>query len=284
MENHSPEAPSGKPQSEAELERNLISRLTGLGYESVSILDERGLLANLKSQLEKHNKISLSAAEFERVLNHLDKGNVFDRAKTLRDRFALPRDDGTSVYLQFLNTEEWCRNEYQVTNQISVEGSYKNRYDVTLLINGLPLVQIELKRRGLELKEAFNQINRYQRHSFWAARGLFGFVQLFVISNGVNTKFYANNRDQSFKQTFFWAKEDNELITQLDQFADVFLEKCHVSKMICRHTVLQETDKVQMVLRPYQYYAVEAIVDRVKTGRKNGYIWHTTGSGKTLGG
>ena len=269
-------------ESEAELEGNLISRLTGLGYEPVSILDERGLLANLKAQLEKHNKLSLSASEFERVLNHLDKGNVFDRAKTLRDRFALPRDDGTSAYIQFLNTEEWCRNEYQVTNQISVEGSYKNRYDVTLLINGLPLVQIELKRRGLELKEAFNQINRYQRHSFWAARGLFGFVQLFVISNGVNSKFYANNRDQSFKQTFFWAKEDNELITQLDQFADVFLEKCHVSKMICRYTVLQETDKVQMVLRPYQYYAVEAIVDRVKTGRKNGYIWHTTGSGKTL--
>jgi type I restriction enzyme, R subunit len=269
-------------QAEAELEKNLITRLTGLGYALVTIRDEAELLANLKRQLEKHNHVTLSDMEFDKVLNQLDKGNVFDRAKTLRDRFQLTRDDGSSLYLQFLNTEEWCRNEYQVTSQVAVEGSYRNRYDVTLLINGLPLVQIELKRRGLELKEAFNQINRYHRHSFWASRGLFNYVQIFVISNGVNTKYYANNRDQSFKQTFYWAKEDNELITQLDQFADVFLEKCHVSKMICRYTVLQETDKVLMVLRPYQHFAVEAIVDRVKTGRKNGYIWHTTGSGKTL--
>jgi len=269
-------------EAEAELEKNLITRLIGLGYEAVTIRDETGLLSNLKAQLEKHNKVSLSGAEFERVLNQLDKGNVFDRAKTLRDRFQLARDDGSSLYLRFLNMEEWCRNEYQVTSQFSVEGSYRNRYDVTLLINGLPLVQIELKRRGLELKEAFNQINRYHRHSFWSARGMFNFVQLFVISNGVNTKYYANNRDQSFKQTFYWAKQDNELITQLDQFADEFLEKCHVSKMICRYTVMQEADKVLMVLRPYQYFAVEAIVDRVKSSRKNGYIWHTTGSGKTL--
>jgi type I restriction enzyme R subunit len=269
-------------QAEAELEKNLIARLTGLGYEAVTIRDEAEFLANLRTQLDKHNRVQLSNAEFEKVLNQLDKGNVFDRAKILRDRFQLTRDDGSSLYLQFLNTEEWCRNEYQVTNQFTVGGSYKNRYDVTLLVNGLPLVQIELKRRGLELKEAFNQINRYHRHSFWSARGLFNYVQLFVISNGVNTKYYANNRDQSFKQTFYWAKEDNELITQLDQFADAFLEKCHVSKMICRYTVLQETDKVLMVLRPYQYFAVEAIVDRVKTSRKNGYIWHTTGSGKTL--
>ena len=269
-------------QAEAELEKNLMTRLTGLGYDPVTIRDEAELLANLKRQLEKHNRVTLSAAEFEKVLNQLDKGNVFDRAKTLRDRLQLTRDDGSSLYLQFLNTEEWCRNEYQVTSQVAVEGSYRNRYDVTLLINGLPLVQIELKRRGLELKEAFNQVNRYQRHSFWSARGLFNYVQIFVISNGVNTKYYANNRDQSFKQTFYLAKVDNELVTQLDQFADAFLEKCHVSKMICRYTVLQETEKVLMVLRPYQYFAVEAIVDRVKTGRKNGYIWHTTGSGKTL--
>ena len=127
-----------------------------------------------------------------------------------------------------------------------------------------------------------NQINRYQRHSFWSARGLFNYVQIFVISNGVNTKYYANQRRQSFKQTFFWANKDNTLITQLDQFADAFLEKCHVSKMISRYIVLQQTDKILMVLRPYQFYAVEAIVDQVKTSRNNAYIWHTTGSGKTL--
>ncbi|MEL1249094.1 type I restriction endonuclease subunit R [Aurantiacibacter gilvus] len=269
-------------QSEAQLEESLVQRLTGLGYARVSISSSDELIANLKRQLEKHNQVKLSEAEFERVLNHLDKGNVFDRAKTLRDRFALKRDDDSTVWLQFLNMEEWCRNEYQVTHQISQEGTYKNRYDVTLLINGLPLVQIELKRRGLEMKEAFNQINRYQRHSFWSERGLFNFVQVFVISNGVNTKYYANQRKQSFKQTFFWAKRDNTPITNLDEFADAFLEKCHVSKMICRYTVLQETDRVLMILRPYQYYAVEAIVEQVKTSRKNGYIWHTTGSGKTL--
>src|SRR5690606_38637287 len=130
-------------------------------------------------------------------------------------------------------------------------------------------------------KEAFNQINRYQRHSFWAENGLFQYVQLFVISNGVNTKYYANNRYQHFNQTFYWADKENNLITQLDAFADVFLEKCHLSKMISKYIVLNQS-KVMMVLRPYQYYAAEAIAQQVKNGRENGYIWHTTGSGKTL--
>ncbi len=146
-----------KPQTEAELEAVLLSRLDNLGYDRVAIPDERALLANLKRQLEKHNKVQLSESEFDKVLNHLDKGNVFDRAKTLRDKYHLTRDDGSSLYLQFLEMEHWCQNEYQVTQQVAIEGSYKNRYDVTLLINGLPLVQIELKRRGLELKEAFSR-------------------------------------------------------------------------------------------------------------------------------
>ncbi|AMV73633.1 type I restriction endonuclease subunit R [Desulfuromonas carbonis] len=269
-------------QSEAQLEQSLIRRLGGLGYDFVSIGNSAELRANLKRQLEKHNEVLLTDAEFAKVLNHLDKGNVFERAKILRDRMQLTRDDGSSLYLQFLNTEHWCQNQYQVTNQITLAGSYKNRYDVTLLINGLPLVQIELKRRGMELKEAFNQVNRYHRHSFWAENGLFQYVQLFVISNGVNTKYYANNRNQDFKQTFYWADKDNNPITQLDAFADRFLEKCALSKVICKYIVLHESDKVLMVLRPYQYHAVEAIVERVKHGRKNGYIWHTTGSGKTL--
>ena len=269
-------------QSEQELEQNLIQRLTGLGYEPVTISNAAALTANLKTQLEKHNGIKLSDTEFKSILNHLDKGNVFDRAKRLRDKMELSRDDGTTFYLEFLNTEHWCQNQYQVTNQVTQQGNYKNRYDVTLLINGLPLVQIELKRRGLELKEAFNQINRYQRHSYGADNGLFQYVQIFVISNGVNTRYYANNRKQEFKQTFYWADQDNTLITQLEDFTDRFLEKCHVSKMICKYIVLHESDKVLMVLRPYQYYAVEAIIERVKETDKNGYIWHTTGSGKTL--
>ncbi|NSY40051.1 type I restriction endonuclease subunit R [Leisingera sp. ANG59] len=269
-------------QSEAQLEVDLLKRLTGLGYDPVVLADMDAMRANLRAQLGKHNGVTLSDDEFAKVLNHLDKGNVFEKAKTLRGRMQLTRDDGSSLYLQFLNTQEWCQNQYQVTTQVTVVGHHKTRFDVTLLINGLPLVQIELKRRGVELKEAFNQINRYQRHSYWADSALFQYVQLFVISNGVNTKYYANNRNQDFKQTFFWAEEDNTLITQLDAFADVFLEKCHVSKMISKYIVLHESDKVLMALRPYQYYAVEAIDGRVKNGRKNGYIWHTTGSGKTL--
>jgi type I restriction enzyme R subunit len=269
-------------QSEAQLEENLIHRLTGLGYVRITTSNADELRANLKLQLEIHNKVELSQGEFNKVLNHLDKGNVFQRAKTLRNRYQLTRDDGSNCYIQFMNCVHWCQNQYQVTSQITQEGKYENRYDVTLLVNGLPLVQIELKRRGIELKEAFNQINRYQRHSFWAESGLFNYVQLFVISNGVNTKYYANNRKQDFKQTFYWADLDNNLITQLDDFTDLFLEKCHVSKMISKYIVLHESDKLLMVLRPYQYYAVEAIVERVMAGKKHGYIWHTTGSGKTL--
>ena len=269
-------------ESEAQLEQNLIQRLTGLGYEPVTIRNAAYLTANLKTQLEKHNNTQLSPEEFKRVLNHLDKGNVFDRAERLRDRMLLIRDDGTPTYLKFLNTEHWCQNQYQVTHQIAQQGKYKNRYDVTLLINGLPLVQIELKRRGLELKEAFNQINRYQRHSYGADFGLFQYVQIFVISNGVNTRYYANNRKQEYKQTFSWADSENKPIAPLEEFATAFLEKCHLSKMICKYIVLHQSDKVLMVLRPYQYYAVEAILERVKDTDKNGYIWHTTGSGKTL--
>jgi type I restriction enzyme R subunit len=269
-------------QPEAVLEANLVSQLIGLKYEAVSIKDEAELLANLKRQLEKHNQTTLSATEFNRVLNHLSKGNVFEKAKILRDKFALSLDDGTTRYIEFLNSEHWCQNLFQVTQQVTIEGEYKNRYDVTILINGLPLVQIELKRRGLELKEAFNQINRYQRHSYGANSGLFHYVQLFVISNGVNTKYYANNKNQSFKQTFFWSDKENNNITNLSEFAQVFCEPCHIAKMICKYIVLAESTKVLMVLRPYQFYAVEAIINRVQHSHKNGYIWHTTGSGKTL--
>ena len=192
------------------------------------------------------------------------------------------KDNGEAGYLELMNLEHWCQNLFQVTSQVHMEGSYKNRYDVTLLINGLPIVQIELKRRGLELKEAFNQVNRYQRNSFTSSHGLFSYIQIFVISNGVNTKYYANNRHQSFKQTFFWSDKENKTIRQLEQFTDTFLEPCHMSKMVTKYIVLHESDKILMILRPYQFYPTEAIIDRVKNITRNGYIWHTTGSGKTL--
>ncbi len=270
-------------QPEQVLENQLIEQLSNIGYTKVSIPDEATLLANLKTQLEKHNNIVFTTKEFERVLNILSKGSVFEKAKTLREKQHIVRDNGDNLYFEFLNTEHWCQNQYQVTNQVTIEGSYKNRYDVTLLVNGLPLVQIELKRRGLEMKEAFNQINRYQRHSFGAKSALFQYVQIFVISNGVNTKYYANNRHQSFKQTFFWADKENKRLTNiLNGFTSEFLEPCHISKMICKYIVLNETHKILMVLRPYQYFAVESIIDKVKNSTHNGYIWHTTGSGKTL--
>ncbi|TDD78411.1 type I restriction endonuclease subunit R [Flavobacterium caseinilyticum] len=270
-------------QPEQILEEQLVAQLQNMGYGLVTIVDEKDLLTNLKSQLEKHNKKEFSPKEFERVLNILSKGSVFEKAKTLRERQHILKDNGEDLYFEFINTEHWCQNQFQVTHQIAIDGVYKNRYDVTLLINGLPLVQIELKRRGLELKEAFNQINRYQRHSFGANSALFQYVQIFVISNGVNTKYYANNRNQSFKQTFYWTDVANNRLTNiLNGFTTDFLDPCHISKMICKYIVLSEAYKILMVLRPYQYYAVEALVETVKNTNKNAYIWHTTGSGKTL--
>jgi type I restriction enzyme R subunit len=270
-------------QPELVLEEQLVGQLQKLGYGLVYLKDENELISNLKSQLEKHNNIQFSDKEFDRVMNILSKGSVFEKAKSLREKQHIIRDNGDNLYFEFMNTEHWCQNQFQVTHQVTIEGSYKNRYDVTLLINGLPMVQIELKRRGLELKEAFNQINRYQRHSFGSNSALYQYIQIFIISNGVNTKYYANNKNQSFKQTFYWTDKNNKRLTNiLNGFTSEFLEPCHISKMICKYIVLNETYKIPMVLRPYQFYAVETLVDRVKNSDKNGYIWHTTGSGKTL--
>lgn len=269
-------------QSEALLENNLIKQLRGLDYASVNIQDGEALVSNLQSQLELFNETTFTAKEFDAIINNLAKGNVFEKAKTLRDRFQLTKEDGTSFYVRFFNAEDNSKNLFQVTNQISLEGSYKNRFDVTLLVNGLPLVQIELKRSGLEIKEAFNQINRYQLHSFWSNHGLFQYVQLFVISNGVNTKYLANNKLQSVKQTFFWADANNKNVTELTEFAAAFLNPTHLGKMIAHYIVINETHKVMMVLRPYQYFATEAIIHQIKNSNENAYIWHTTGSGKTL--
>ena len=274
-------------QSEQQLEDALVAQLVGLGHSRVEVTDELSLLANLKAQVEAFNEVTLTAGELDQVMGYLTKkAGVFAKAEILRDRMQLKKEDGETVFLEFLDQENPERNLYQVTQQVKVDGgTYKNRYDVTLLVNGLPLVQIELKRRGLEMKEAFNQIQRYQKHSYWAESGLFNFVQIFVISNGQNTKYYANCKQQSFKQTFFWAGEDNKTIRELKPFTEAFLNPQHLGTMIGKYIVLNETYKALMVLRPYQYYATEAIVDRVtnppETGR-NGYIWHTTGSGKTL--
>lgn len=274
-------------QSEAALEAGLIATLQQMDYEYVQIAEEDNLQANFKRQLEKHNHKRLSEhgrteftdEEFEKILIYLEGGTRFEKAKKLRDLYPLDTSDGKRIWVEFLNRQQWCQNEFQVSNQITVEGRKKCRYDVTILINGLPLVQIELKRRGVELKQAYNQIQRYHKTSF---HGLFDYIQLFVISNGVNTRYFANNPNSGYKFTFNWTDAANHPFNELDKFAVFFLEKCTLGKIIGKYIVLHEGDKCLMVLRPYQFYAVEKILDRVQNSNDNGYIWHTTGAGKTL--
>ena len=258
-----------------------------MDYEYVQIVEEDNLYVNFKRQLEIHNKKQLAEVgrtsftdeEFEKILIYLEGGTRFEKAKKLRDLYPLDMVNGQRIWVEFLNRTQWCQNEFQVSNQITVEGRKKCRYDVTILINGLPLVQIELKRRGVELKQAYNQIQRYHKTSF---HGLFDYIQLFVISNGVNTRYFANNPNSGYKFTFNWTDAANHPFNELDKFAVFFLEKCTLGKIIGKYIVLHEGDKCLMVLRPYQFYAVEKILDRVQNSNDNGYIWHTTGAGKTL--
>ena len=274
-------------QSEAALEEGLIKTLVDNSYERVVIREEENLKENFKIQLEKHNAKELALhgrkhftdKEFDRILVHLEGGTRFEKAKKLRDLFPLETKDGDRIWVSFLNTQSWCQNEFQVANQITVEGRKKCRYDVTILINGLPLVQIELKKRGVELKQAYNQVQRYHKTSF---HGLFDYIQIFVISNGVNTRYFANNPNGGYKFTFNWTDAENHPFNELNMFANFFFDKCTLGKIISKYIVLHEGDKSLMVLRPYQYYAVERIIDRVANSNKNGYVWHTTGAGKTL--
>ena len=274
-------------QSEAALENGLIATLQQMSYGYVHIEEEKNLRANFKTQLEKHNRKRLeefgrtefTESEFEKILIYLEGGTRFEKAKKLRDLFPLELESGERLWVEFLNRTHWCQNEFQVSNQITVEGRKKCRYDVTILINGLPLVQIELKRRGVELKQAYNQIQRYHKTSF---HGLFDYIQLFVISNGVNTRYFANNPNSGYKFTFNWTDAANIPFNDLEKFATTFFDKCTLGKIIGKYIVLHEGDKCLMVLRPYQFYAVEKILDRVVNSNDNGYIWHTTGAGKTL--
>lgn len=274
-------------QSEAALETGLIKTLIDNSYERVFIKEEENLKANFKVQLEKHNQKTLALIdrtqftdqEFEKILIHLEGGTRFEKAKKLRDLYPLETEDGQRIWVEFLNQRKWCQNEFQVSNQITVEGRQKCRYDVTILVNGLPLVQIELKKRGVELKQAYNQVQRYHKTSF---HGLFDYIQIFVISNGVNTRYFANNPNGGYKFTFNWTDKNNRSFNDLNMFANFFFDKCTLGKMISKYVVLHEGEKCLMVLRPYQYYAVEEILNRVENTNKNGYVWHTTGAGKTL--
>lgn len=272
-------------ESEARLENRMIDQLVKQGYEQVQIDDVNSLEENFREQVNKHNKIELkgkdlSDKEFERLMVKISGKGVFQSAKELRQKQDIQRDDGKIIYIELFNTKDWCKNTFQVTHQTTVEGKYTNRYDVTIFINGLPLVQVELKRRGIDMKEAFNQIKRYKRHSYF---GLYKFIQLFVISNGVDTKYFANgDQELNYGFTFYWTDVNNERITNLEQFCLFFLDRCHIGKMIARYMIINETEKILMVMRPYQVYAVENIVSRALDTSNNGYVWHTTGSGKTI--
>lgn len=272
-------------QTEQELEELLIKQLISQGYNQVFIKDEDDLKSNFRKVLFEYNKerlkdIPFTDKEFNRILIHLDGKSIFTSSKLFRDKFILEREDGTSVYIEFFDSKNWHNNIFQVTNQVTMESKYVNRYDVTILINGIPMVQIELKRRGKDFKEAFNQIERYRRHSY---KGLYRYIQIFIITNGVDTKYYANSdKDIKFDFTFFWSDEKNKRITNLSHFAESFLDRYMLNKIIAKYMIIKESEKTLMVMRPYQIYAVESLMKRAIETNNNGYIWHTTGSGKTL--
>ena len=270
-------------QSEAELELQFIEQLNSQKYATVEIPDYDALVENFKVQFEKFNAAKLdhplTDKEWERVFNLMLGKSVFQSAKILRDKFVLEREDGTKVYLAFFDNDH-TKNIFQVTHQTTVVGKYVNRYDVTLLVNGLPLIQVEIKRRGIDIREAVNQVMRYKKHSY---NGLYHFIQLFIVSNGVDTKYFANSdRDLLYSLAFFWTDFNNVRITNLKDFSISFLARDHVIKMLTRYTIINDTDKILMVMRPYQVYAVEALVRQATLTNRNAYIWHTTGAGKTL--
>ncbi|MCH4007582.1 MAG: type I restriction endonuclease subunit R [Eubacterium sp.] len=290
-----------KAKSEYEVESLFIQRLMQIGYEYVELDQYDDVLQNFRTQLEKLNadkliekkgKPELSDAEFSRVLIYVEDKSVYESAKILRDKYILNLDNEETVYLDFFspNTD---RNSYQVAHQITMDPehkddvSYNNRYDVTLLINGLPLIQIELKRPGVEINEAINQINRYRKFSF---KGLFRFIQIFVVSNSVQTKYFCNENERSNGKyapilkslVFFWTDEKNRRINKLDEFTSDFLSRQQITEMIDQYMIIKTTEPVLMVMRPYQIYAVKAAKKRVLESNQNGYVFACTGSGKTL--
>lgn len=272
-------------QSEAQLEKLLIEDLAKRDFNEVKIESLEALEENFRKEINAFNMDKLdgkklSNKEFERIMLDVSGKSVHQSAKILRDKLLLTRDDGTTTYLELFDIKDYARNHFQVTSQVTVTGKYTNRYDVTILANGLPVIQIELKRRGMDIKQAFNQIERYRKHSY---QGLFRYVQMFVISNGVDTKYFANTDTKPlFAFTFFWTDTDNRRITKLQEFAHTFLNQSHITKMIARYMIINDVDKNLMVMRPYQVYAVEALTKTALETASGGFIWHTTGSGKTL--
>lgn len=301
-------------QSEAQLESSFIKQLVELGYTYVDIKTEAQMIANLRQQMDRLNKVELTENEWQYLFKkRIAKPNesVMEKADRIQrnEIVNITRDDGSSLNIKLIDKKDIFNNQLQVINQYTPEnGKRENRYDVTILVNGLPLVHCELKRRGVALKEAFNQINRYGRESFWADTGLYEYVQIFIISNGTETKYYSNTtryahvdalnksktpqkiQSQSFEFTSYWADAANNTILDLVDFANTFLVKRTLLNILTKYCVFT-CDKNLLVMRPYQIAATERILERINRALKSnlqgttdggGYIWHTTGSGKTL--
>lgn len=304
-----------KYQSEAELEREFIKQLTSQGYEYISVHNEASLIENLRKQLELLNDFTFTDSEWDRFFTeciaNTNEGIVEKTRKIQDDHIQiLKREDGTTKNIYLLDKKNIHNNRLQVINQYEeAGGKHETRYDVTILVNGLPLVHVELKRRGVAIREAFNQIKRYQRDSFWAASGLFEYVQIFVISNGTHTKYYSNatrnahikeqssserrrskKTSNSFEFTSFWADANNKIIPDLVDFTKTFFAKHTLLNILTKYCIFTSEDLL-LVMRPYQIAAAERILSRIVvstnykkmgTTAAGGYIWHTTGSGKTL--
>ena len=301
-------------QSEADLEREFIKNLQNQGYEYLNIHNEEELIINLKNKLEKLNNIIFSEKEWERFFKEKianKNESIIEKTRTIQEDYikSFTRDNGTLVNISLIDKKNIHNNFLQVINQYKEEnGNHNTRYDVSILVNGLPLIHIELKRRGVAIREAFNQINRYQRDSFWAGSGLFEYVQIFVISNGTNTKYYSNttrarhikemsfNRrkvkksSNSFEFTSYWADANNKAITDLVDFTKTFFAKHTILNILTRYSIFDTSDTL-LVMRPYQISATERILSKIQLANNykwvgkidaGGYIWHTTGSGKTL--
>ncbi|WDD89411.1 type I restriction endonuclease subunit R [Fusobacterium nucleatum] len=301
-------------QSEADLEREFIKNLQNQGYEYLIIHNEKELIANLKDKLEKLNNIIFSEKEWERFFKEKianKNESIIEKTRTIQEDYikSFTRDNGTLINISLIDKKNIHNNFLQVINQYEEEnGNHNTRYDVSILVNGLPLIHIELKRRGVAIREAFNQINRYQRDSFWAGSGLFEYVQIFVISNGTNTKYYSNttrarhikeisfNRrkvkksSNSFEFTSYWADANNKAITDLVDFTKTFFAKHTILNVLTKYCIFDTSDTL-LVMRPYQISATERILSKIQLANNykwvgkidaGGYIWHTTGSGKTL--
>ena len=301
-------------QSEADLEKEFIRMLEEQGYDYLTIHDSNALVENLRNQLEKLNDYKFTDNEWKRFYNNSISNNndgIVEKTRKIQEDNiqVLKRDNGTSKNITLIDKKNIHNNRLQVINQyVENNGNYDNRYDVTILVNGLPLVHVELKRRGVALKEAFNQINRYQKDSFWAGSGLYEYVQIFVISNGTNTKYYSNTTREShikeqsqiknkskktsnsFEFTSYWADANNKVIPDLVDFTRTFFSKHTILNILTKYCVFT-SENLLLVMRPYQIAATERILNRIQvatnykkmgTIEAGGYIWHTTGSGKTL--